>query len=41
MCKELYLNDAEFIVTFGMDKDQFWKQPFWKQRDAKRKNNLF
>ena len=41
MCRELYLNDAEFIVTFGMDKDQFWKQPFWKQRDAKRKNKLF
>ena len=41
VCKELYLHDAEFITTFGMDKEQFWKQPFWKQRDAKRKNKLF
>lgn len=41
VCKELYLLDAEFITTFGMDKEQFWKQPFWKQRDAKRRLKLF
>ena len=41
VCKELYLRDAEFVVTFGMDKDAFWKLPFWKQRDAKRKMKLF
>ena len=41
VCKELYLHDAEFVTTFGMDKECFWKQPFWKQRDAKRKANLF
>ena len=41
VCKELYLHDAEFVTTFGMDKMAFWKQPFWKQRDAKRKAKLF
>lgn len=28
VCKELYLLDAEFITTFNMDKETFWKQPF-------------
>ena len=41
VCKELYLRDAEFIVTFNMDKNEFWAMPFWKQREAKRKANLF
>jgi hypothetical protein len=41
VCKELYLIDSEFTSTFGMEKDLFWKQPFWKQRDAKRKAGLF
>lgn len=36
MCKELYVHDEQFRRVFGMDKDTFWKQPFWKQRDAKR-----
>ena len=41
MCKELYLHDNEFESTFGMDKVRFWKLPFWKQREAKRKAKLF
>lgn len=41
LCKELYLLDAEFTKLFGMDKDAFWKQPHWKQREAKRKSGLF
>jgi len=41
MCKELYVHDEQFRQVFGMEKDAFWKQPFWKQRDAKRNNGLF
>mgnify|MGYP002007523722 CR=1 FL=1 len=41
VCKELYLDDKEFHTVFGMDKDAFWKQPAWKQRDAKKKKGLF
>ena len=46
-CKELYLADDEFGKIFkkpdgsGMSKDEFWKQPFWKQRDAKKRAGLF
>ena len=46
-CKELYLADEEFGKIFkkpdgsGMSKDEFWKQPFWKQRDAKKRAGLF
>ena len=41
LCKELYLHDSEFEKIFGMGKEPFWKQPAWKQRDAKRKVGLF
>jgi hypothetical protein len=41
LCTELYLLDSEFMKVFGMDKDAFWKQPQWKQRDAKKKCGLF
>ena len=41
LCTELYLLDSEFMKVFGMDKDAFWKQPQWKQRDAKKKSGLF
>ena len=35
------LQDNEFEKVFGMDKLKFWKQSFWKQRDAKKKAGLF
>ena len=41
VCKELYLHDSDFLKIFGMDKDAFWKQPHWKQREAKKKAGLF
>ena len=41
LCKELYLKDCEFMNVFGTDKDKFWKQPQWKQREAKRKAGLY
>ena len=40
-CLEMYLSEAEFMQTFGRDKSAFYALPQWKQRDLKRKANLF
>ena len=41
VCKELYLNDDEFVKTFGCTKDAFYKLRLWKQRELKRAAGLF
>ena len=40
-CLEMYLNNDEFMRTFGMDKAAFYTQKQWRQRELKRKAGLF
>jgi len=39
--KEQYLADAEFAKMFGVSKEEFLKQPVWKQKTAKTAKGLF
>jgi hypothetical protein len=39
--KELYLSDADFSASFGMDRAAWAKVPKWKQSDAKKRLGLF
>ncbi|VAH91253.1 unnamed protein product [Triticum turgidum subsp. durum] len=39
--RETYLSDSEFQTVFGMSKEEFYKQPRWKQEQQKRKADLF
>ena len=40
-CLEMYLADDEFLQTFGMDKERFYSEKQWKQRDLKRAVGLW
>lgn len=40
-CLELYLSDPDFQQTFGMEREHFFKQPNWKQRELKKAAGLF
>ncbi|TMW63189.1 hypothetical protein Poli38472_002130 [Pythium oligandrum] len=39
--REVYLSDAEFEKLFGATKDEFSKQPKWRQQAKKKELNLF
>ncbi|KAE8782114.1 villin-2-like [Hordeum vulgare] len=39
--RETYLSDTEFQTVFGMNKEEFYQQPRWKQELQKRKADLF
>ena len=39
--KEEYLNDEDFVVAFGMERDQFERLPPWRQKNLKQQANLF
>jgi len=39
--KEQHLSDAEFKEVFGMSKEEFGKEPKWKQSNAKKKHGLY
>eukprot|EP00112_Aurelia_sp_Birch-Aquarium-sp1_P012577 Seg2645.3 transcript_id=Seg2645.3/GoldUCD/mRNA.D3Y31 product="Actin-binding LIM protein 1" protein_id=Seg2645.3/GoldUCD/D3Y31 len=36
---EIYLSDEDFESIFNMERDDFYKQPAWKQRDLKKKKS--
>jgi len=38
---ETYLSDEDFQSIFKVDRENFYKQPVWKQRDMKKRVNLF
>lgn len=39
--RESYLGEREFFATFGMEKDEFYQLPKWKQQAAKKRHSLF
>lgn len=39
--KEEYLNDEDFVVAFGMEREDFAKLAPWKKMDLKKKAGLF
>jgi len=39
--KEEYLSDAEFSQVFGMEKEEFYGLPGWKQTNLKKSRQLF
>jgi len=39
--KEEYLNDEDFIVAFGMEREDFMKLAPWKQKNLKQAAGLF
>lgn len=41
VCKELYLEDDDFLRIFQVDKVSFYSMKLWKQRDLKRRVGLF
>ena len=38
---QTYLSDEDFQSIFKVDRENFYKQPVWKQRDMKKRVNLF
>lgn len=38
---ESYLTPEEFQAVFGVTRDQFFKQPAWKQIKVKQEKDLF
>ena len=41
LCKELYLDNSEFMEIFGLTKKEFYSLRLWKQRELKRMVGLF
>ena len=39
--REQYLNDEDFVLAFGMEREQFERLPPWKQKNMKQAANLF
>jgi len=39
--REMYLSEADFKKVLGMERGKFQHLPAWKQRDAKKRANLF
>jgi len=39
--KEEYLNDDEFVIAFGMERENFERLPPWRQQNLKKKAGLF
>ena len=39
--KEEYLSDQEFVAVFGVERDDFYKLPGWKQQTLKKNKHLF
>ena len=38
---EAYLHDEEFEENLGMNRDEFYSQPMWKQKQLKQQVGLF
>lgn len=39
--KEEYLNDEDFVVAFGMERENFERLPLWRRQNLKKAANLF